>query len=279
MARPKRRRLTEALVQGGLCTDAAQAAALVMAGKVLVNDRPARAGMTLVPEDVVRLKDQQPFVSKGGLKLQGALSAFSLDVKGLVCLDAGASTGGFTDCLLKRGALLVYAVDAGYGQLAGSLRQDARVVNKERTNLASPELLRLSPLPTFATCDLSYLSLREAVPLYQAILQGQGQLVALVKPLFEIADSKARQSGVISEEAYAPLLVDLCAFLNALPSVQVAQVCHSPVRGNAGTLEFFFHILFGAKTDKSDLTEEITRSVGLALQVQPFVKAGDRTLE
>ncbi len=275
----KHRPLTEMLVADGLCADRKQAAAWVMAGKVLVNDQPATAGMRVRPQDKVRLKDQLPFASKGGLKLEGALFAFGLEVKGLVCLDAGASTGGFTDCLLQRGARLVYAVDAGFGQLTGALRQDSRVVNLERTNLSSPTLLNLEPVPAFATCDLSYLSLREAVPVYRDILRGRGQLAALVKPLFEVEDNEARRSGVIADAAYAPMLRGLASYLNALPGVRVQDVCESPVTGGAGTLEFFFHIRFGDGLPPVDLEDGIARSVEKALELNHKAKAGDSTLE
>jgi len=275
----KRRPLNQALVDAGLCEDSKQAAAWVMAGRVLVNGQPARAGMFLRPDDQLRLKNQLPYASKGGLKLAGALSAFRLDVSGLVCLDAGASTGGFADCLLQHGARLVYAVDVGFGQLTGTLRQDSRVVNLERTNLSDPRLLTLEPAPVFATCDLSYLSLRDAVPIYQGILGNQGQLVALVKPLFEVDDSQARRSGQLQDQAYAPLLRDLSAWLNGLEDVRVLQVCESPVRGSAGTLEFFFHLVFGGGQAQVDLEDDIRRSVARALAINVDTKAGDTAFE
>ena len=276
----KARPLIPFLVESGLCADRKQAEAWLMAGKVLVNDQPARAGSLVKSADAVRLKEAPfPYASRGGLKLSGALYALGLNPQGLVCLDAGASTGGFTDCLLQQGASLVYAVDVGFGQLTGSLRQDARVVNLERTNLADPSLKALNPRPAFATCDLSYLSLRDAVPLYQQILDGQGTLVALVKPLFEVEDNEARRSGVIADVAYAPMLRGLASYLNALPGVRVQDVCESPVTGGAGTLEFFFHIRFGDGLPPVDLEGCITRSVDKALELNHKAKAGDSTLE
>lgn len=125
------------------------------------------------------------YVGKGGYKLEGAIRDFGIAVEGRVCIDAGACTGGFTDCLVKHGAALVYAVEAGFGQLAGSLSQDARVVNLERTNLGDEKLLSLNPVPTLGSVDLSYLSLVKAVPQFRAVMHDQGELMCLVKPLFE----------------------------------------------------------------------------------------------
>lgn len=269
----KKLTLASYLVSSGLCYDQKAATALVLAGKALVNDQPGYAGQQLKATDQVRIKgDSLPFAGKGGIKLASALEAFQLDISGQVCLDAGASTGGFTDCLLQQGAKMVYAVEVGFGQLDSRLRQDPRVINLERTNLGDSSLLALSPRPEFATCDVSYLSLRDAVPLYQAIVHGKGQLLALVKPLFEVADNKARRSGIIPETAYAPLLADLTQHFNQTPGVVVAGLCESPIRGNAGTLEFFLHLVFGQDTPAPDMTPSIQDSVERALNLLPYRK-------
>ncbi|MGI6695295.1 MAG: TlyA family RNA methyltransferase [Christensenellales bacterium] len=261
--------ICDQLLQLGLVESPRKATALIMAGKVLVNDRPAKPGMKVSADDMIRIKgSQSPYLAKGGLKLAGALSAFEINPTGQVCLDAGASAGGFTDCLLKHGAESVYAVDVGFGQLLGSLRQNPRVVNLERTNLSSPELLRLNPRPSLATCDLSYLSLREAVPIYRNILGGEGTLICLVKPLFEVDDAHARRTGQIAEDAYAPMLRSLADYLNGLPGVSVVDVCASPVTGHGGTIEFFFHIVFGRAEKSPTLDSAIAKSVEAALQNQ-----------
>ena len=275
----KRRTITDWLIENGLCADKQKATALLLTGKVLINNVPARSNSLVRPADEVRIKGQAlPYASKGGLKLAGALSRFGLSLRGKTCLDAGASTGGFTDCLLKQGAKLVYAVDVGYGQLTGALRQNPRVVNLERTNLSDSSLLSLSPRPEFATCDLSYLSLKEAVPLYRRILHGEGELVALVKPLFEIDDAQARRSGQIAASAYAPMLEGLIRSLNSQDGTRVMDVCASPVTGNAGTVEFFLHILFGGDGAPTELAAAITASVKEALDTETYKKAGDLTL-
>ncbi|MDR0928501.1 MAG: TlyA family RNA methyltransferase [Oscillospiraceae bacterium] len=234
------------LVAEGLVQDRAEAERWILAGKVTAGGAPVRSGGQQLPVEAplaVRGLGQR-YVAKGGLKLEGALAAFGLSPKGRICLDAGASTGGFTDCLVQQGAALVYAVDVGYGQLAGSLRSHPRVRNLERTNLGDEALLALDPAPDFATADLSYLSLVKAVPLFARALCGAGDLVCLVKPLFEIDDAQARRSGEIDPAAYAPLLAGLCAHF-AAEGHAVRGLTHSPVTGNHGTVEFFLWLAPG----------------------------------
>lgn len=274
----KGRSITDWLITNGLCADKKKATALLLTGKVLINNLPAKSGSRVKAGDVVRVKDLAlPYASKGGLKLEGALARLDVSPEGKICLDAGASTGGFTDCLLKHGAKMVYAVDVGYGQLTGALRQHPKVVNLERTNLSDERLLSLSPRPAFATCDLSYLSLLEAVPIYRRILDGKGQLIALVKPLFEIGDPQARRSGRIAEDAYAPLLRELADSLNQQEGTRVVDLCPSPITGNTGTLEFFLFILFGGEDPPPNLSDRIEQSVREALDTEAYRKEGDLT--
>lgn len=270
--------LSKVLMENGICDSKKQADILVMAGKVLVNDKPARPGMSISSKDTIRLKEQLPYASKGGFKLEGAIKSFGITVKDKVCLDAGASTGGFTDCLIQKGAKKVYAVDVGFGQLTGTLRQNERVVNLEKTNISDAALLALNPKPTLSTCDLSYLSLCDAVPIYRDIMHGEGEMLALVKPLFEIDDPAARRTGQIDDSAYEPLLNNLAAELNRVHLAQVINVCESPVTGNNGTLEFFFHLVFGRDEKRPDLRYTIAESVMKALKLTPYEKAGDLTL-
>ena len=214
-----------------------------------------------------------PFVSKGGLKLSGAIRDFGIDVTGRVCIDAGASTGGFTDCLVKSGAALVYAVDVGFGQLMGSLRQDPHVVNLEKTNISDEKLLSLDPKPTLGSVDLSYLSLRKGIPAFAAILKEEGELMCLVKPLFETEDAAARRSGVLPDDAYEGVLNDLIRDVNALPYAQAVNVTHSPVTGNAGTREFFLHVRLGRDKDPAvDLAQKARQAVEHALQLSLYEK-------
>lgn len=233
----------ERLVAEGWCGSRDEAARWILAGKVRAGNAPVTtAGQHIPNEQTMHVRGaRQPYVAKGGLKLEGALSAFALDVQGKVCIDAGASTGGFTDCLVQHGAQRVYAVDVGYGQLAGSLRMHPAVTNLERTNIGDEALLSLDPAPSLGTVDLSYLSLRKAVPQFALILRGKGDLVCLVKPLFEVDDPAARRSGVLTPDAYQPLLQGLAADFTA-EGYAVRGITHSPVTGNHGTLEFFLHL-------------------------------------
>lgn len=258
--------LLRRLVSDGYFPDEKTAASWVLSGDVRINGRRASPGDKagrLDTVDVPRLRER--YVSRGGLKLEGALDAFGLSPAGLVCIDAGASTGGFTDCLLSRGAGRVYAVDVGFGQLAGSLRQHPAVVNMERTNLSDQKLRNLSPVPVFATCDLSYLSLRKAVPGFLSILREGGDLVCLVKPLFETDDARARRTGVLREDEYGRLLTQLVGELNALSRARVLGVTNSPITGNRGTLEFFLHVGAGRGGEVTDLGVCIAQSVERAL--------------
>lgn len=267
--------VARALVVQGLAQDAREAAALIMSGRVYVSGQRAAAGQ-LVPEDAslhVRGLDDR-YVSKGGYKLEGALAALAVPVAGKVCVDAGASTGGFTDCLLKHGAAMVYAVDVGYGQLMGSLRQDARVVNMEKVNIGDERLLHLSPTPSVGTVDLSYLSLRQGIPHFRDVLQGQGDLICLVKPLFETEDMQARRTGILQDDQYAPLLLALVEDINRLPGCRVAQLTHSPITGNGASLEFFVHVALGDGKDPQDISQQIASSVDSALEL-PAYRKGD----
>lgn len=178
-----------------------------MAGQVLVNgQRFDKPGMRVPRDAEIRVRGRRRYVSRGGYKLEAALAHFGVLVTGRIVLDSGASTGGFTDCLLQHGARLVYAVEAGHGQLAGSLRADFRVRNLERTNLGDASLVALDPSPSLVTLDLSYLSLAQALPLVAAILAPEGDVLALVKPLFEVESVEARRTGHIADVA---LLIDV----------------------------------------------------------------------
>ncbi len=243
----KKLRALDLILQRGLIADEKEARACLMAGQVYSGSRRIAGASEMLPIDCelhVRGMDM-PFVSKGGLKLSGAIRDFDIDVTGRVCIDAGASTGGFTDCLVQQGAARVYAVDVGFGQLAGRLRAHPAVVNLERTNIGDASLLALEPPPTLGTVDLSYLSLRKAVPLFARILRGQGDLLCLVKPLFEIDDASARRSGVIDPEAYQPLLESLAD--DFARAYAVRGIVQSPVTGNNGTLEFFLWLSLDAR--------------------------------
>ncbi len=263
------------LLQRGLFDSEREARAYLIAGQVYAaGQRVTGAGQLLSSDVELHVKGlDMPYVSKGGFKLEGALKDFGISVEGRVCIDAGASTGGFTDCLCKHGAATVYAVDVGYGQLMGSLRQNPAVVNLEKTNISDEKLLSLSPRPTLGTVDLSYLSLRKGIPAFSQILHGEGELLCLVKPLFEVEDAQARRTGVLDDNAYAPILLDLIRDVNAMPCARAMNVTHSPVTGNAGTREFFLHVALSPATREApDLMQNVRAAVDRALSLKMYQK-------
>lgn len=233
----------ERLVREGWFESRDEAVRWIMSGKVRAGSVPvSSAGQRIRSDAPLSVRDlAMRYVGKGGLKLEGALRDFCINVTGKVCMDAGASAGGFTDCLVQAGAARVYAVDVGFGQLAGSLRNHPAVVCLERTNIGDDALLSLDPAPTLGTIDLSYLSLRGAVPRFARILRGRGALICLVKPLFEIDDAQARRTGQVPQAAYAPLLARLAEDFTR-DGLGVQGITHSPVTGNHGTLEFFLYL-------------------------------------
>ena len=270
-----RRKAIERVMDEGFFQTPEEALPYFLSGQVFCAQVRVLSPAQMIPCDkplLVKGRDL-PFVAKGGLKLQGALQDFRLPVKDRVCIDAGACTGGFTDCLIKSGASMVYAVEVGFGQLAGSLRQNPRVVNLEKTNISDEKLLSLSPRPDLASVDLSYLSLRKAVPVFAGIMGGKGDLVCLVKPLFEVADAAARRTGILEDGAYLPLLLSLIQDLNGLPHVHVVNVTNSPVTGNQGTLEFFLHVRLGEQAAGTDLSEAAQAAVGRVLMLDSYRKA------
>jgi len=244
-----------------------------MAGKVLVDGKRVDKPGTMVAADAsVQIKGKMRYVGKGGYKLAGALDDFGISVEGKVALDAGASTGGFTHCLLTSGAAKVYAVDTGYGQLAGVLRADPRVVNLERTNIGELNAADLVPPPNLGTVDLSYLSLTVAIPIVAGLLTPDGELVCLVKPLFEVEDTEIRRSGVFTHpDQYRQVLHDLISKVEE-KGYKVAGLVPSRYRGNKGTLEFFLHLPLQPKTNSVsiDIDEAIEKSVTEALKLPPF---------
>ena len=241
----------------------------VYCGGVKVLNGGQKVDMAL-PMNVRGLNER--YVGKGGYKLEGALADFGISAEGRVCIDAGACTGGFTDCLVQHGAALVYAVEVGVGQLAGSLNQNPRVVNLEKTNLGDEKLLTLDPKPDLGSMDLSYLSIEKAVPLYRAIMGGQGEVLCLVKPLFEVDDPEARRTGEIAPEMYLPLLKRLIRTLNQQENTAVLDVTRSPVTGNNGTHEFFLRTVFGYSGPIPQLDEKAAQAVEAVLALPKYHK-------
>jgi 23S rRNA (cytidine1920-2'-O)/16S rRNA (cytidine1409-2'-O)-methyltransferase len=238
------KRLDQALVDRGLFQSREKAKRAIIAGAVRVNQqRASKASDGIKDTDTVEIDAGEKFVSRGGYKLEHALETFALPVAGFRALDVGASTGGFTDCLLQRGAAQVYAVDVGQGQLAWKLRQDPRVVVMEKTNARDlnhgnfPH--SFSPVD-LAVVDCSFISLRKILPPVVALVRPLGSIVALIKPQFEAGKAEAdRGGGVIRDPAiHARVLQELEAFVTADPRVQWKELTESPLLGPAGNKEF-----------------------------------------
>ena len=242
--RKPKTRLDQLLVARGLARSRAQAQALILAGRVVVEGLAAPKAGAMVPEAVrVTVKESPPFVSRGGEKLAGALDHFAVSPAGQVALDTGASTGGFTHVLLTRGARRVYAVDVGYGQLAPSLRNDPRVVALERVNIrylppaAIPEPIDL------ATLDLSFISLTLVLPKILEFLAPEGEILALVKPQFEVGKGQVGKGGVVRDPELQQAAVQKVAAAAAALGFQVSPAFPSSLKGPKGNQEYFLHLI------------------------------------
>jgi 23S rRNA (cytidine1920-2'-O)/16S rRNA (cytidine1409-2'-O)-methyltransferase len=240
-------RLDLLLVQRGLCGTRAKAQAMVLAGEVLVEDRPATKAGALVAEGAnVRLRGNPlPYVGRGGLKLAGALDAFGVDPAGLTCFDAGSSTGGFTDCLLQRGAKRVYAVDVGTNQLDWKLRSDPRVISMERCNLRNWEPSNIPEKCALLVGDLSFISLKLAVPPIVPSLQTDGAAILLIKPQFEAGREEIEKGGLVKNPAvHERVCRDIWDFF-ADTTLEPQQLAPSPILGGEGNKEFFIYLQMG----------------------------------
>lgn len=239
-----KKRLDLLLVERGLFGSRAQAQRAISAGVVLVNgqiiDKP---GAQVSMDAQIEVKERPRYVSQGGLKLEKALRAFHIDVAEKVCVDVGASTGGFTDCLLQHGAKKVYAVDVGKGQLDWKLRTDPRVIVLEGINARYLQPEQIGELVDIATIDVSFISLRLILPPLKEIVTPKGDLICLVKPQFEAGREHVRRGGVVKDLlTHQRVLEDLACFAQDQLQLSVINATYSPIRGPAGNIEFFLHI-------------------------------------
>ncbi len=236
--RPKKQRLDVALTDRGIAPSREKARAYILAGDISVDGQTeTRAGAMVAPDASIALAQPARFVSRGGEKLEHAVSAFAIDVAGLIALDVGASTGGFTDCLLQRGAARVYAVDVGYGQLDQRLRDDPRVIVMERTNIR--DLSSLPERPDIATIDASFISLTKVLPAVIALVRPGAAIVALVKPQFEAARAEVSRRGVVRDPLVHASVIGRVAWWCVNHELRVRGVATSPLLGPAGNKEFF----------------------------------------
>jgi 23S rRNA (cytidine1920-2'-O)/16S rRNA (cytidine1409-2'-O)-methyltransferase len=250
-----KKRLDLALMDQGLSASREKAQALIMAGKVLVDgrriDKPGAAVHT--DATIVVKNDTANFVSRGGLKLEAALDHIKLDIKGWVCLDVGASTGGFTDCLLQRGAKHVYAVDVGYGQLDWRLRQDSRVTPIERTNIRHLHTDRLPERVDLATIDVSFISLKIVVPAVVAFLKPRAEILALIKPQFEVGKGLVGKGGVVKEAHLRDKVVEDLSHFFRTQGLLCGSIVPSPILGPKGNQESIIHLIRDDFVKKSDV--------------------------
>ncbi len=268
------KRLDAALAERGLCASREKAQALILSGVVFVNNQRAdKASRQVLPEDTVEVRGApHPYVSRGGLKLEKALRVFGADVKGVTAIDAGASTGGFTDVLLRAGAAHVYAVDVGYGQLDWKLREDLRVTVMERTNARylRPEDFPLRP--ELAVMDVSFISIRLILPALFAVLGDRGRVLTLVKPQFEAGRGQVGKKGVVRDPAvHVSVLESLFAFLEGT-GWHVQGMDYSPITGPEGNIEFLLDLVPG----EDGGAELRTRVVSLVEEAHRKLREGQK---
>ena len=263
-------RLDIEMVNRGLIESREKAKALIMSGIVYVNDQKAmKAGDKIKDGDKIEIKGQKlPFVSRGGLKLDKAIKVFDIDLSDMVCMDIGASTGGFTDCMLQSGAKKVYAVDVGYGQLAWKLRNDERVVNMERTNIRYIDFDKITDEVDFVSIDVAFISLRLVLPVAYDILKNGGQMVALIKPQFEAGRDEVGKKGVVRDiQIHKKVIKEITDFAFET-GFSIDGIDFSPIKGPEGNIEFLMYAskkddkINSVSDDKINETTEKSHEIG-----------------
>jgi len=244
-------RLDKLLLEKKLAPTRQKAQALIAAGQVLINNSLADKAGTMVDDSAtIEVKESCPYVSRGGYKLEGGLEFFNINPADLICLDIGASTGGFTDCLLKNGAAKVYAVDVGYGQLAWELRQDPRVVVMERTNARYLTAADFEGPIDFAVIDAAFISLKLLLPPLLPLFRKQVSILALIKPQFEVGRGKVGKGGVVRDPAlHQEVIEEIIDFCKTL-GLQNHGVTPSPILGPKGSKEFLIHLVSDTDSEK-----------------------------
>lgn len=262
-------RLDALLVNRGLVASRERAKRMIMAGEVLVDEQKVdKAGTLVKAEAKIRLLVRDiPYVSRGGLKLEKAIQAFSLDLREKVAADIGASTGGFTDCMLQNGVRKVFAIDVGYGQLAWKLRTDARVINMERTNIRNVTLEEIDEPLDFASIDVAFISLTKVLGVARTLLKPNGEIVALIKPQFEAGREHVGKKGVVKDpKIHEAVIEKIIAFSRAI-GLTPRELAFSPVKGPEGNIEYLVHLMCGADGNElpSRLVAEVVRAAHAAL--------------
>ena len=237
-------RLDVAIVERGLAESREKAKALIMAGIVFVNNQKSdKAGNTVKDDDLIEVRGETlKYVSRGGLKLEKAVSSFNLDLNDCICADIGASTGGFTDCMLQNGAVKVYAIDVGYGQLAWKLRTDERVINLERTNFRYVTSEQIPESLDFASVDVSFISLSIILPVMRNFLRDCGRAVCLIKPQFEAGKENVGKKGVVRDKNVHIAVVEKITALALELGFSLLGLDFSPVKGPEGNIEYLCYL-------------------------------------
>ncbi len=240
----KRERLDKLLLERGLVSSREEGRGRILAGEVIVDERPVTKAGTLINSDApIRLRGKSfPYVSRGGAKLEKALREFKVEVRDKIVLDVGASTGGFTDCLLAHGARRVYAVDVGYGQLDWKLRNDPRVLVMEKSNIRYLKSEQFPEPPQLAVIDVSFISLRLVLPHAKMLLMPAGEILALIKPQFEVGKGKVGKGGVVRDPGEHLRVIEEIKESAVASGLEVQGVIESPLLGPKGNKEFFIHL-------------------------------------
>jgi 23S rRNA (cytidine1920-2'-O)/16S rRNA (cytidine1409-2'-O)-methyltransferase len=240
----KKTRIDKLLIEKGITDSRQKAQALILEGKVIANGQKIKKSGMLVffDSEIQIMEDKIPFVSRGGLKLEAALKEFNISVKEKIAMDVGASTGGFTDCLLKYGAKKIYAVDVGYGQLAWSLRQDSRVIPLERENIRYMERSLVKENIDITTVDTSFVSLEKVLPAIKNFLGRKGEIIALIKPQFEVGKGEVGKGGVVREENKRVKVLEKIKTLAEGLELKVSGLMRSPIMGRKGNVEFLIYL-------------------------------------
>ena len=237
-------RLDVYLAENGLAPSRSAAQSMIMAGDVYIDNQKAlKAGETIKGTENIEVRSKGlKYVSRGGLKLEKAMNVFPITLDGSVCMDIGASTGGFTDCMLQNGAQKVFSIDVGYGQLAWKLRSDPRVINMERTNIRFLEIEQLDAVPDFFSVDVSFISLKLVLPVAYSVLKDGGSGVCLIKPQFEAGREKVGKKGVVREKStHIEVIENVLEFTKEM-GFSVLGLDFSPVRGPEGNIEYLMYI-------------------------------------
>ncbi len=239
-----KKRLDVYLTENNMVASRSMAQSIIMAGEVYINNQKAsKAGETVTGEEKIEIRSKTlKYVSRGGLKLEKAMSSFGISLNNKICMDIGASTGGFTDCMLQNGAEKVYSVDVGYGQLAWKLRQDERVINMERTNIRYLTEEHLSDRPSFFSVDVSFISLKLVLPVAYKLTSDDCQGVCLIKPQFEAGREKVGKKGVVRDKAvHFEVIKNVLEFTRETGFV-VCGLDYSPIKGPEGNIEYLMYI-------------------------------------